>query len=192
MLIGTKLKQIRLEKRLTLQQLADKASVSVGLLSQIERGISTSTIANIQKIVKALNISFATLFDDEQTTETSMATTPNGRQKGRISVVRDRARKKLVMPSGGFMELLAPVHNHKMEFILIRYPVGTRVKTPFVHEGEECGLVLEGRLKVILGDQEIILEAGDSIYFDSTIPHKWENAGDTEVKFISTLTPPSL
>jgi quercetin dioxygenase-like cupin family protein len=52
--------------------------------------------------------------------------------------------------------------------------------------------LLEGTFKVTIGDQEFILQEGDSIYFDSTIPHSWENIGDTEVKFVSALTPPSL
>ena len=72
------------------------------------------------------------------------------------------------------------------------YPVGAKVEEFYTHDGEECGMVLEGRFKGIIGDQEIILEPGDSIYYDSSIPHRWENAGETEVRAIWAITPPSF
>ncbi len=190
--IGKKIKEIRQQNGFTLKHLSEKSGVSIGLLSQIERGISSSTVHNIQKIVKALDVSIASLFDNNQFSEPSKNFLQSGNNSQRISIVRSKDRKKLLMPFGGYLELLAPVHNNKIEFIYLKYPVGAKVKEPFTHEGEECGLVLEGTFKAIIGDQEFILEKGDSIYFDSTIPHSWENAGDTEVKFISALTPPSL
>ncbi|MBW1668603.1 MAG: cupin domain-containing protein [Deltaproteobacteria bacterium] len=190
--IGTRIKENRWRQGLTLKDLSERSGLSVGLLSQIERGISSSSIRNIQKIVKGLGISFASLFDDTDPGENGAQMHQTSRKGIQISVVRGKKRKKLLMPFGGFMELLAPVHNHKMEFIFLRYPVGAKVKEPFSHEGEECGLVLKGKLKAIVGDQEFILEAGDSIYFDSTIPHRWENMAKTETTFISALTPPSL
>ncbi|MBW1999500.1 MAG: cupin domain-containing protein [Deltaproteobacteria bacterium] len=192
--IGTKIKEHRLRQRLTLKELSKKSGVSIGLLSQIERGVSSSSISNIQKIVKALGIGFASLFQEEISSNSAVpAQEPSPHLKpNSISVVRRDRRNKLLMPFGGYMELLAPVYNHRMEFIFFRYPVGAKVKEPFFHEGEECGMVLKGRFKAIIGDREFILEEGDSIYFDSTIPHRWENVGDTEVEFISALSPPSL
>ena len=62
--IGTKIKENRWRQGLTLKELSEKSSVSVGLLSQIERGVSASSIRNIQKIVRALGISFASLFEE--------------------------------------------------------------------------------------------------------------------------------
>jgi len=190
--IGTKIKENRWRQGLTLKELSEKSSVSVGLLSQIERGVSASSIRNIQKIVRALGISFASLFEESGPEKNNSEPQSVNNKTRTVSIVRGSERKKLLMPFGGFMELLAPVYNNKMEFIFLRYPVGAKVKKAFFHEGEECGLVLEGRFKAIIGDQEFILEAGDSIYFDSTIPHRWENVADTETTFVSVLTPPSL
>ena len=192
MQIGKKIKEIRQQNGFTLQQLSEMSGVSIGLLSQIERGVSSSSIHNIQKITKSLGISFASLFNEDQALPQTLESQQNNENLRRISIVRAKERKKLLMPFGGYLELLAPVHNHKIEFIYLEYPVGAKVKEPFTHEGEECGLVLEGMFKVTIGDQEFILKEGDSIYFDSTIPHCWENVGDTEVKFVSALTPPSL
>ncbi|MBW2064879.1 MAG: cupin domain-containing protein [Deltaproteobacteria bacterium] len=190
--IGSKIREHRLRQRLTLKELSRKSGVSIGLLSQIERGVSSSSINNIQKIVKALGIGFASLFEEEGPGISTQQEHPGNLRPNSISVVRRDKRNKLLMPFGGYMELLAPIYNHRMEFLFFRYPVGAKVKEPFLHEGEECGMVLKGRFKAIIGDQEFILEEGDSIYFDSTIPHRWENIGDTEVEFISALSPPSL
>jgi transcriptional regulator with XRE-family HTH domain len=192
MQIGKKIKDYRQQNGLTLQQLSNMSGVSIGLLSQIERGVSSSSIHNIQKITKSLGVSFAHLFNDIPESPHTPDSQQTHRNSLRISVVKAKERKKLLMPFGGYLELLAPVHNHKIEFIYLKYPVGAKVKEPFTHDGEECGLVLEGTFKVTIGDQEFILQEGDSIYFDSTIPHSWENIGDTEVKFVSALTPPSL
>jgi len=192
MQIGKKIKEYRQQNGLTLQQLSKMSGVSIGLLSQIERGVSSSSIHNIQKITKSLGVSLASLFNANQASPHTPDSQQNNGAPRRISVVKANERKRLLMPFGGYLELLAPVHNHKIEFIYLKYPVGAKVKEPFTHEGEECGLVLEGTFKAIIGDQEFILKEGDSIYFDSTIPHSWENVGDTEVKFVSALTPPSL
>jgi mannose-6-phosphate isomerase-like protein (cupin superfamily) len=60
------------------------------------------------------------------------------------------------------------------------------------HAGQECALVLEGVMHVIVGDEEFVLEAGDSITLDSSIPHRIENRGAATVVQISAITPPSL
>jgi len=66
------------------------------------------------------------------------------------------------------------------------------LKEAFFHKDKECGLILEGRFKAIIADQEFILEAGSSMYFDSTIPHGRESVADAEATFVSALASPSL
>ena len=109
-----------------------------------------------------------------------------------MSVVRKGERKKLVMPWGALYEMLCPDLKGKIEFIYIHYPVGSKAEEQYSHEGEECGVVLEGTFKGTIGGEEIILEVGDSIYYDSIIPHVWEAVGDKEVKAIWAITPPSF
>jgi len=190
--IGTKLKDIRLKKRITLQQLSQKSGVSVGQLSQIERGISTPIFTNLMEIVKALDINFTKLLDEDDGFGNTQSIKENHNLSSCISVTRSNERTKILMPFGACLELLAPIHNQKIEFICLTYPAGTKVGKLDTHEGEECGIVLEGKFKGTIGDQEIILEAGDSISYDSNIPHTWEAIGDTEVKAIWAITPPSL
>jgi transcriptional regulator with XRE-family HTH domain/mannose-6-phosphate isomerase-like protein (cupin superfamily) len=109
-----------------------------------------------------------------------------------VSVVRRHQRKKVIMPWGADYEMLTPDMQRRIEFIAITYPVNGGSGDLYSHEGEECGVVVEGRFRGIVGDEEFVLEVGDSIYYASSIPHRWENAGDVEAKAIWAITPPSF
>ncbi len=208
--LGEKLKTLRLQDRLTLVELAEKSGVSKSLLSRIERGRSVPTITTIEKIASALGIVLSDFFANSETEPStpfanidpsnsiahgkpSYALPGNGGSDTKqIAVLHEGKRKKLIMPWGAYYEMLCPNLQGKMEFIYLHYPVGIKAEESYSHEGEECGIVLEGRLKAIIGGQEFILEPGDSIYFESSIPHRWENVGDVEVKAIWAITPPSF
>ena len=210
MQIGEKLKAIRFQNRMTLVELSRRAGVSKSLLSRIECNRSVPTITTLQKIAIALKLDLASLFgnlDAKNHTspgdrsalqlvsgDQSLDPEPmkNGNDSKVVSVVRKEQRKKLIMPWGANYEMLCPDMQHRIEFIYINYPVGGRAEEFYSHDGEECGIVLEGRFKATIGDQAFILEAGDSIYYASSIPHRWENAGDVEAKLIWAITPPSF
>jgi transcriptional regulator with XRE-family HTH domain len=210
MQIGDKLKALRFQNRTTLVELSRKAGVSKSLLSRIERGHSVPTITTLEKIAAALGVDLGRLFSDHQGEDLdpssdrnslhtvqgnqSLDTAPvmNGNGSRVISVTHQDQRRKLIMPWGGYYEMLCPDMQHKIEFIFINYPVGKRATEFYSHEGEECGVILQGKFRGMIGDQEFILEAGDSIYYASSIPHRWENAGDIEAKAIWAITPPSF
>ncbi len=208
--LSEKLKTLRLWNHLTLVELSKKSGVSKSLLSRIERGRSVPTITTIQKIASALGIILSDFFANSGSeSSTPFANTDplnsiahgkpsyalpgnGGGDTKQIAVLHEGKRKKLIMPWGAYYEMLCPNLQGKMEFIYLHYPVGTKAEESYSHEGEECGIVLEGRLKAVIGGQEFILESGDSIYFESSIPHRWENVGDVEVKAIWAITPPSF
>lgn len=190
--IGEKIKALRLANRITLNELSQKSGVSKSLLSQIERNISIPTVTTLQKIANAFGIPISRMFGENNCVAPTGSTNRNDTNSGGVMVVRKGRRKKLIMPWGAWQEMLCPDLRHKIEFIFLHYPVGAKVEEFYSHEGEECGMVLEGKYKGTIGDQEIILEAGDSIYYDSSIPHRWENVGETEVRAIWAITPPSF
>jgi quercetin dioxygenase-like cupin family protein len=64
--------------------------------------------------------------------------------------------------------------------------------TPFVHEGEECGVVLQGKVETWIGTQRYVLEPGDAIYHLSSIPHRSRNVGDCDAIMVVAKTPPSF
>lgn len=188
--LGEKLKALRLQNQMTLDELSQKSKVSKSLLSQIERNISVPTVTTLQKIAIAFGVPISSLFSENE--NFGSVSSNQSVNADCIVVVQKGRRKKLIMPWGAWQEMLCPDLRHKIEFIFLHYPVGAKVEEFYSHDGEECGIVLEGRYKGTIGDQEIILEAGDSIYYDSSIPHRWENAGETEVKAIWAITPPSF
>ena len=210
MQLADRLKDLRLQNRMTLVELSRKAGVSKSLLSRIERNHSVPTITTLEKIAAALGVDLGKLFSNHQTNDLgpssdrsalymvpgnqSFDSAPmnNGNGSKIISLTRQDQRRKLIMPWGGYYEMLCPDMQHKIEFIYINYPVGRRAEEFYSHEGEECGIILQGKFKGIIGDKEFILEVGDSIYYASSIPHRWENAGDVEAKAIWAITPPSF
>ncbi len=189
MQIGDKLRTARLQKHLTLDELSRAAGVSKSMLSNVERDLSASTITTLQKIASALGLDPASLFRDRPL---DASAADNGSEATPASVIHNGERGRVLMPWGATYELLCPDMQHRIECISMDYPVGGGSHELYSHEGEECGVVLQGRFKGIVGDQEFVLEAGDSIYYASTIPHRWENAGDVEAKAIWAITPPSF
>lgn len=190
--LGENLRSIRLQKKMTLQELSQVAKVSKSQLSQIERNVSVPTVVKLQKITEALNVKLSNVLPENGDSASDAHLDNNHENSNRISVVRKGERKKMVMPWGAMYEMLCPDLQHKIEFIYLHYPAGTTAKEQYTHEGEECGVILEGTFKGTFGDKEVVLEPGDSIYYDSTIPHYWETVGDTDVRAIWAITPPSF
>ena len=190
--LGENLRFIRLQKKMTLQELSQMSGVSKSQLSQIERGVSVPTVAKLQNIAEALGINLSSLLPESGDSSSGADPGYNKESSKQISVVRKGERKKIVMPWGAMYEMLCPDLQHKIEFIYLHYPAGTTAKEQYTHDGEECGVVLEGKFKGTFGAMEVILEPGDSIYYDSTIPHYWETVGDTDVRAIWAITPPSF
>lgn len=193
--LGDKLRDTRLQKKMTLVELSSRSGVSKSLLSQIERNITIPTIKTIQKVAKALGITMTALFAELEKEQVSKPERDNrdAAGSGAIRIVTKDSRKKLFLPKEGlFYELLSPDLRHKIEFIYIEFPPYKRFEEFLSHEGEECGLILKGKLKGIIGEQVVLLEEGDSIYFDSSIPHRWENPEPTEMVAIWAITPPSF
>jgi transcriptional regulator with XRE-family HTH domain len=187
--LGEKIRALRRLKKMGLEELSRLSGVSKGLLSLIERSISAPTVRTLEKIAKPLGTTVSILCYEEE--EKPGSAEP---QKG-VLVVRKSDRKKLVMgPERGKAryELLTPDYQRKIQFIYMHFPVGKKSGRLVSHEGDECGLVVEGRLKVQIQDQEFILQEGDSIYFDSTLPHILENVGEIEVRAFWVNTPPTF
>jgi quercetin dioxygenase-like cupin family protein len=88
-------------------------------------------------------------------------------------------------------ELLTPDLQRRLQFILVRHLPGETVHT-YAHEGEETVLCLEGRLCIVVGEQEFILEPGDTISFDSLAPHSATAVGEAPAVIVSAQTPPSF
>ena len=166
-MLGDAIKKIRLEKQLTIKEVAERARVTSSLLSQIENNKANPSINSLMAIAKALHVPIGSFFDDFDSEPTF------------DPVVRADQRKILKTQSGVTFYLLTPeLKNHAIEFIYNVYAKGGSTGDLYSHKGEECGLVLEGKLEITYNDNTYILEAGDSIILDSSKPHKLTNIYD--------------
>lgn len=179
-MLGDVIRKTRTEKQLTIKEVAERANITSSLLSQIEKNKANPSINSLMAIAKALNVPIGSFFDDE---EPEPAFDP---------IVKADKRKVLKTQSGVTFYLLTPeLKNHAIEFIYNVYEKGGSTGEMYTHEGEECGLVLEGRLEVASEDKTYILEAGDSIVLDSTKPHKLTNIYDGKTIAVWVDSPPS-
>ncbi len=179
--IAKKIRQLRLQQRMTQDRLASKTGFSKAFISKIENHITSPSIASLFKIATALGVSISSLLDEH----------PEENQD--LILVRRGERKKIVGPGShiGFSyESLAYKKKRKiMEPFIIKYPPGSHVQRLFEHEGEEMVYILKGKIRLIYGNKTYILKEGDTIYFNPSIPHRGESVGREEAIGLCVLVP---
>jgi len=176
--IAEKMRNLRVGKNITLDNLAMRTGFTKGYLSKLETGKQIPPIATLSRIARALDVEIADFFD-------------RGTNDENYCIVRKGERKPVIRNGrlfGYYYESIAyGKHHKKMEpFIITLIPHATD-HTIFDHRGEELMFVLDGKMKVFLGDERQVLEAGDCLYFDSSMPHRGECVGDRESKVLVVI-----
>ena len=187
--LGRKIRQRRKQAGLTLVELAERCNISPSFLSQIERDQANPSVGTLHDIANAFGVPLATFFE-QPAQENGLA-----RTESKATVVPAHKRKTLIYPGSGIRnELLSPDLQRAIQMMYVVIPPGADTGSePLVHEGEECGLVLQGQVEIWVGeDEHYVLGPGDAIYQDSTIPHRSRNIGDEDVIIVVAITPPSF
>lgn len=176
--LGQKLRDLRRSRPMSLEELGEKTGLSIGLLSQIERGKGNPSFVTLMKIADAFQIQLGYFFSDSAETQI---------------IVRKDQRRRIFFPTPGLTyELCTPDLNRQVALIWTRLEPGARTQEgPFSHEGEECLVLTRGVLEAHVGDEVFTLTEGDSITFDSSIPHWYYNAGPAVAETFGAMTPPS-
>lgn len=177
--LGDKIRSLRHKQKISIEQLSEMSGLSKGLISQIERDITGPSVASLWKISKALNVTMNYFFDEYDDFN---------------QVVLKEERNKLMMRRGSrTYELLSPSLKKQIEMLWIEINPNEKIEAELIsHDGEECGVVIRGTLRVISGSNVYDLEEGDSIYLDSTIPHKYLNMGNELSVSVWAMVPPSF
>jgi len=181
--VGIQVRALRKEKGLTLAELSEATNLSPAIVSQIERGLANPSFTTLAQLAHGLGIPVGKLFPSHS--------------ENRSPVVRraDRRDLKGVAPEAvgeAVYELLTPDLNRTIEALWVVTPPGHDTSAdPFTHGGEEVGIILSGKKDVYLDGQKYELEAGDSITFDSTIPHWYKNSYDETCVAIWINSPPT-
>ena len=189
--VGQRLRSERERHGVSLRELARRLEISPSALSQIETGRSRPSVGTLYAIVSELDMSLDELFGSQRTAA-SMARAADAagsaEETGATLVQRRDTRKGIELESGVRWERLTPTAEQDADFLYVVYEVGgasSREGTHMRHMGREYGLVLSGRLRVTIGfDDEHELGPGDSIAFESSRPHRLENAGSEPVEAI--------
>jgi transcriptional regulator with XRE-family HTH domain len=183
MLIGAKLKSYRKSKGLSLRAVAEISEVTVGTLSQIENDKTSPSVGTLKRVLKALDLSmgqfFSVIEDDDSSSQI-------------VFKAEDRVN---VSPLEGLSLYALPkfAGERKIQMLFEVYEVGAGTGNDYYsHEGEECGVCLEGLIELHVDGKTYRLEPGDMYYFDSTKQHRFTNIGETQARVISACTPASF
>jgi transcriptional regulator with XRE-family HTH domain len=174
-------------RHLTLRELARRVGVSPSLISQIETGRSQPSVGTLYAIATELEVSVDDLLFDGDDSRPDRRPGARDEPASAGPVQRAHNRRAISLDSGVRWERLTTQHDDEVEFLDVVYDVGGASSTAESltrHADHEYGLVLSGRLGVTLLFEEHVLEAGDSISFASTTPHRLANVGDVPVHAI--------
>jgi transcriptional regulator with XRE-family HTH domain len=165
--LGARIRHERQAAGLTVRKLAAQIQVSPSLISQIERGRASPSVATLWAIATELGLPVGDLFSDA---EAALATPAPA-----TAVQQRNTRTAITLAGGVRWERLTPTPDHEVDFVYVVYPVGSESCPPDAlsqHGGKEYGYVISGELGVRIGFDEYALRAGDSISFESHRPHR--------------------
>lgn len=166
--LGAKIRQLREMRDLTLEQLAEQSQCHPDLLRLIEAGELVPSLAPLMSIARALGLRLGTLLDDESHDGPAMVKCGQSSSVIRFSGNDPHATSSNLV----FQAMGAGKKDRHMEpFLIDVQPTGAQTPSASAHEGEEFLYVLSGKIVVTYGEQVYHLEPGDSLYYDSVVPH---------------------
>lgn len=180
--IGAGLRRLRRERRLSLVDLAGRTNLSIGFLSQIERGKSSPTLRALASMADALGVGIGDLFPKGGEGASSQTAT----------IVRAGGRSELQLWRSGIRKQLLTPHSEgaKLSLYLVEMEPGASTGDElYTHGGEEAGLVMSGAMNLSVEQESWTLQEGDSFRFLSSRPHRFANAaaGETRVLWVNCL-----
>lgn len=183
-LLGSRIRAIRKARGRSLQEVADACGLSPSYLSQVERHISTPSIAAVHKIATALGVNFNWFFNS------SGHAVP---AEEADYIVRAADRWTLNWDENIQDQLLSPNLNRKIELLYSRFAPGAHSgEEAYSEQTEKAGVVLSGTFELWIGERHFVLQAGDSFAFDGSEPYRYGNPGSIETTLLWVITPPSL
>jgi transcriptional regulator with XRE-family HTH domain len=160
--IGRKIKLLRLERGLNLRDLAESTGFTKGYLSKVENSKKAPPVSTLLLLAKTLGVNISAIFSEDE-------------DKPVITLVKASERKTMARNGTAFGYSYEPLA-HKfplrhMDPYVLTLPLKPRKRAVFQHKGEEILMVLEGTMRFVHGEREFLVEEGDCVYFDASIPH---------------------
>ncbi|MBP3636724.1 MAG: cupin domain-containing protein [Clostridia bacterium] len=178
--IGEKLRQLRLQRGLTQEEVADRCELSKGFISQVERNLASPSIATLTDMLECLGSSLPAFFNEKQNEKIVFAP-----QDMFEKVDEDELR-------GSITWLVPDAQKNDMEPILVDMAEGGQTYPLPPSEGEEFGYVLSGSIFLVMGEKKIRVKTGCSFCIHPKMNHYLMNAGKSPAKVLWISTPPSF
>ena len=169
--IGKRVKTLRIDRRMTLAELGEKANLSTSYLSQIERDRTNPSLTTLMNIAKSLDVEPRYFFESGDET-TLVLQDGQDRQPGILS------------PEMVYFTLSPEDSGSKLRVYRVVIQPHSQLQEFDPYSGEEMCFVLSGQLTVVVGDETHVLKAGDSIHYDALLLHDWSNQGDQPCELI--------
>jgi transcriptional regulator with XRE-family HTH domain len=178
-LVGRRVRALRLERNLSLNDLAGKAGISIGALSQIERGLSSLRVRVIWPLAAALGVEPSALIGD------------GGEAVSDLYCVRSHLRRPLPVHSEGIAKVLLSPPGATLTGMIVTVEPGGGATEAYAHAGHEFGYVLSGDVELTVDGSRYALRQGDSFAFKSTLLHSFTNNGSVrgEILWVNTTKP---
>ena len=173
--IGYKIKQLRIQKGLTLEELASRSELTKGFLSQLERDLTSPSISTLDDILEALGSSLSEFFSEEKEEKIVF------RKNDFFIDEKEEYTINWIVPN---------TQKNEMEPILIEIPQNGRSFDVNPHSGEEFGYILEGNVLIVCGDKKYSVRKGETFYMKGNNFHYIENNKKTLAKILWITTPP--
>jgi len=169
--VGARIRALRRSKGLGLNEMSARTGLSIGFLSQMERGLSSPTLRALTSLADAMQINLAEIVRGPTVAQPKVPVITRAGERSSISMWKSGIRKH-ALASGG-------AASSAFSFTLLDFePHASSGDDLYTHQGEEAGYVLQGRFKLVVGDKQWTLAAGDSFHFSSELPHRFENAAN--------------
>jgi transcriptional regulator with XRE-family HTH domain len=178
--LGRKIRELRKAKSLSLKQVAEGAGVSASLVSQIENNRVDPSLSTLRKIALTMEVPVLALIAESGPEDASL--------------IPKEKRRRVSFPGGSLeYEIIHSELAKKMGIMIgTLQPGGMTSEEPLAHAGEECLVILTGALRVEFQQSRRDLRQGDSLYFDSSAPHRLVNLHRRACRFYLIITPPKF
>lgn len=180
MKIGNKIKELRMQKGLTQEELADRTELSKGFISQLERDLTSPSIATLIDLLQVLGTTPKDFFDDDP-------------MENQVVFHKQDYFEKIDTTLNNTIEWIIPnAQKNMMEPIRVTLEPGGSTYPDVPHEGEEFGYVLNGSIKIHVGKKVYTAKQGESFYYTPNSEHYIEASKKSKAIFIWVSTPPSF
>ncbi|GAA2008269.1 helix-turn-helix domain-containing protein [Microbacterium ulmi] len=184
--VGVRVRSARVAAGMTVRELSRRIGVSASHVSQVERGIGAFSVPALYAVARELGVSMNELLDPPNPHASVAVGVSSGGDLAVAGIIQRAADHPTIkLSSGPRWSRLTAAGEVDAEFLEVVYSPGTTAPSEDIrHEGREYGIVISGRMNVMVDGAVAVLEPGDSIVFDSSLPHRFWNESDVDVRAI--------